>query len=99
MTFRLRTLPEIMQTELKTNEKLQEGFLRAHWESLLGKYSKYYNIAYFYEGILTLHIKNSMALQYMYMNKNNIILQLNEKLKEKEIQIVDIKWILEGKYE
>lgn len=99
MTFRLQKLPEIIRQELKTNEKLQEGFLRVHWEEFMGKYSTYSEISYFYNGILSIRIKNSMALQHMYMNKNNILIQLNEKLKAKEFQILDIKWTLEGKYE
>lgn len=99
MIFRLQKLSEIIRQELKTNEKLQEGFLRVHWESLVGKYSKYSEITYLYDGILSISIKNSMALQHMYMNKNSILIQLNEKLREKEFQILDIRWTLEGKYE
>lgn len=99
MIYQVYKLTDLIQAEWQRNEKLQEGLLRAHWEEWMEKYAKYSEILSFVNGILSIKVKNSMALQHMYMNKNNIMAQLNEKLQEKEFQVLDMKWILEGNYE
>lgn len=99
MKFQVHKLFDIVQEEFKKNISMQEAFLKIHWENIVGKYSKYSEVLWFQERKLCVKVYNSMALQHMYMNKNKILKQINEYMKEKEIIIEDVKYILEGKHE
>ncbi|HEY4533955.1 MAG TPA: DciA family protein [Fusobacterium sp.] len=99
MKLPIHKLFDIVQEEFQNNVSMQEAFLKVHWESIVGKYSRYSEILWFREGKLCVKIYNSMALQHMYMNKNKILNQINEYMKVKKIVIEDMKYILEGKHE
>lgn len=90
-------LVDLVQEELTNNRQLQEAYLRAHWEKWADKLAPYTEVHYFQEGILYLKIFNSMAAQYMYMNKNKILTKINADLESKAFRVERIKWKVEGR--
>ena len=99
MKIQVHKLFDIVQEEFQKRAPMQEIFLKSHWENIVGKYSKYSEVLWFREGKLCIKVYNSMALQQMYMNKNKILLKIQEYVKRKEIIVEDVKYLLEGKYE